>query len=302
MIALLIRIFSLLALLSYSLNAFAVEGMSLKLVQPVLTDNKEGMMKSPQGIDCDDAGLFIVADSGNGRLLSYTYKNDIVAFGSEIKVPQLPYPVRVQLNSKGDIFVFDGKLRRIAHLNPQGAFQGYLDPQALPSTAPVVLRSFKIDRQDNIYLLDILTERVLVLDPTGKFQKQIPFPANYGSFSDLAVNRNGDVYLLDSTNAMVFVASKDTNAFIPLTKNLREDMNFPANISIDSGGKIFLVDQNGGGIIVLGQHGAFLARMLSMGWKPGFLYYPSQICINGKGTVFVADRDNNRVQIFELSR
>jgi sugar lactone lactonase YvrE len=276
--------------------------MSLKLVQPVLTDNKEGMIKNPQGIGCDDDGLFIVADSGNGRLLSYTYKDDLVKFGSEMKVAQLPYPVRVQLNSKGDIFVFDGKLRRIAHLNPQGAFQGYLDPQALPSTAPFVLRSFKIDRQDNIYLLDILSERVLVLDPTGKYQKQIAFPANHGSFSDLAVNRNGDLYLLDSTNAMVFVASKDANAFNPLTKSLKEDMNFPANISIDSSGKIFLVDQNGGGIIVLGQNGAFLTRMLSMGWKPGFLYYPSQICINGKGNVFVADRDNNRVQIFELSR
>jgi streptogramin lyase len=300
--ALLIRIILLLALLSSPLHSFAAEGMSMKLVQPVLTDNKEGMMKIPQGIDCDDAGLFIVADSGNGRLLSYTYKDEIVKWVSEIKIPQIPYPIRVQLNSKGDIFVFDGKLRRIAHLNPQGAFLGYLDPQALPSTAPFVIRSFKIDRQDNIYLLDILSERVLVLDPAGKFQKPIAFPANHGSFCDLAVNRNGDIYLLDSTNAIVFVAPKDANAFTPLTKNLREDMNFPANISIDGSGKIFLVDQNGGGIIVLGQNGAFLTRMLSMGWKPGFLYYPSQICINGKGTVFVADRDNNRVQIFELSR
>jgi len=302
MMALLIRIFFLLALLSYPLHSFAAQGMSLKLVQPVLTDNKEGMMNSPQGIACDDTGLFIVADSGNGRLLSYTYKNDIVSFVSEMKVPQLPYPARVQLNSKGDIFVFDGKLRRIAHLNPQGAFQGYLEPQALPSAAPIAIRNFTIDRQDNFYLLDILSERVLVLDPTGKFLKQIAFPANHGSFSDLAINRNNDIYLLDSTNAMVFVAPKDANAFSPLTKSLREDMNFPVSISIDSGGKIFLVDQNGGGIVVLGQNGAFLTRMLSMGWKPGFLYYPSQICINGKGNVFVADRDNNRAQIFELSR
>jgi len=34
----------------------------------------------------------------------------------------------------------------------------------------------------------------------------------------------------------------------------------------------------------------------------GFLRYPSQICVGGDGSVFVADRGNNRVQAFLTAR
>ncbi len=37
-----------------------------------------------------------------------------------------------------------------------------------------------------------------------------------------------------------------------------------------------------------------------MGWKEGLLYYPSQLCINEKGEIFIADRNNNRIQIFTV--
>jgi len=37
-----------------------------------------------------------------------------------------------------------------------------------------------------------------------------------------------------------------------------------------------------------------------MGWNEGLLYFPSQMCINDNGEVFIADRDNSRVQIFSL--
>jgi streptogramin lyase len=297
-----IRILLLSIIFMAPLHSFGAENLTIKLVQPVLTDDKEGMMKIPQGVACNNDGLFIVADTGNDRLLTFTYKDEVVKSGAEIKLPQLAYPIRLQLNSKGEIFVLDEKLRRIARLNPQGGFVGFVDPQGLPAPAGFVPRSFKIDAHDNIYLLDILSERVLVLDPGGKFLKQIPFPAQHGSISDLAVNANGDIYLIDSSNAMVFVAPKDSVAFTPLTKSLREDMNYPAYITTDKRGYIFVVDQNGGGIIVLGQNGTFLTRLLQRGWKPGFLNYPSQICIDDKGNVFVADRDNSRLQIFEPLR
>jgi len=58
--------------------------------------------------------------------------------------------------------------------------------------------------------------------------------------------------------------------------------------------------ENGSGIIILGQDGSFLGRQLSMGWNEGLLYYPTQMCINEKGEVFIADRGNSRVQIFTL--
>jgi len=39
-----------------------------------------------------------------------------------------------------------------------------------------------------------------------------------------------------------------------------------------------------------------------MGWNEGLLNAPSQMCINGKGQAFIADRGNSRVQVFSLVR
>ncbi|GFE59089.1 NHL repeat-containing protein [Geobacter sp. AOG1] len=297
-----IRLNLVLALLMIPVQSFSAQTTTLKLVQPVLTDAKEGMLKSPQGVACNKEGLFIVGDTGNGRLLTYTFKDDAVKGGGEVKLPQMIYPQRLQLNSKGEIFVLDGKLRRILRLSQQGAFIGFLDPQGLPGGTAPVPKSFKIDEQDNIYILDTYSERVIVLDPAGKYLKEVPFPSPHGFFTDLAVNAEGSIYLVDGTNSTVFVAEKKAMAFVPLTKSMKADMDFPGYITTDSRGNIYLVDQNGGGIIALGPDGSFRTRMLSMGWKPGLLYYPGQICLNNKGALFVADRDNNRVQIFEMAK
>jgi DNA-binding beta-propeller fold protein YncE len=220
--------------------------------------------------------------------------------GTEIKIPQLSNPIRIQINSKGEIFALDGKRRRVVKINPDGSFKGYVAPEGMSSPSAFVPRSVKIDANNNIYLLDIFSARVLVLNPEGKYQKQILFPKEYGFFSDLAVDPKGNVFLVDSVKATVFSAAKDSNSFSPLTKGLREYLSFPTSITTDNRGTIYIVDENGCGIVILGQDGSFLGRQLSMGWNEGLLYYPSQMAINEKGEVFIADRGNSRIQIFAL--
>ena len=67
---------------------------------------------------------------------------------------------------------------------------------------------------------------------------------------------------------------------------------------LTEGELIVLVDKHGNGLLVLGPDGSFLGRRLSIGWGEGLVYYPGQICIDGNGDIFVADRGNNRLQAF----
>ena len=293
--------FILLVIGLYSLvESFSAETVKLKYIQSVYFDEKGAGMKQPEGIACNDKFLLVVGDTENDRLIQYSFQERSLKAGTEIKVQQLSNPIRLQINSKGEIFALDGKKRRIIRLNPDGTFKTYVDGEGVPSPSTFVPRSFKIDPQNNIYILDICSARVLVLNPEGKYQKQIPFPKDYGFFSDLSVDSKGNLLLIDSIKAMVFSATRDANSFVPLTKNLREYLNFPTCITADNKGIIYVVDQNGSGIVILGQDGSFLGRQLSMGWNEGLLYYPSQMSINEKGEVFIADRGNSRVQIFTL--
>lgn len=282
--------------LAIGIGSHAAEPEKFKIMAPLYVDGKGAGIRQPEGVSCKGNSL-LVADTGNGRLLRYTSTGDAWSPGPEVVLPQLPYPIRVDMNSKGEIFALDGKLRRIARLSPAGEFQGYVDSGA-GIQGTVVARSFRIDRSDQLYILDVFSARVLVLDPSGKMQREIPFPNDYGFFSDLAVDTGGNIYLIDCVRKRVFRAAKDATAITPLSDSLKENVAFPTSIATDSRGTIFVVDQNGGGIVVVGQDGSFRGRRLSMGWKEGFLRFPSQMCISENGNVFIADRGNNRVEAF----
>ncbi|HEY6007348.1 MAG TPA: NHL repeat-containing protein [Geobacteraceae bacterium] len=277
-------------------------GEKYKQLTSLYLDEKGGGLKNPEGVACNDKGTLIVADTANGRLLRYSYADGGVKGGTEMKPSQLAYPIRLQLAPAGDIYALDERLHRIVHLNAEGAFVGYLEPQGVPAPATLSLRSFRIDASGSLYLLDLFGERVVVLDAAGKFVRQLSLPADHGFFSDLAVTGGGDILLLDSVRAEVTVARKDAAAFTPLTKNLREYVNFPTYLTVDGRGGIYLVDQDGGAIVTLGPDGSYTGRIATLGWKEGQLYYPSQVSFCGSAILAVADRNNSRIQLFEAQK
>jgi streptogramin lyase len=276
------------------------ESAGFRHEKSIYFDDKEGPLRNPEGLVCTDGGALVVADTGNGRLLTYIWKDGSLTGGAPIKLPQLPHPVRLQLDRKGDLFVLDRKVRRIGRVDVKRAFAGYVEVKGVSDPAAVVPVSFRIDEADNLYLLDIAGSRVLVLDPTGKMTREIGLPKT-GEFTDVAVDPQGKIYVVDSANSAVWAAEKAAGVFQPFTKSMKDRVSFPAYLVIHRG-RLFLVDQNGMGVVVLGPDGAYQGRELSLGWNDGQLYYPGQMCLSGGDEVFLADRQNNRVQIFAVRR
>jgi len=280
-------------------GSHAAEAVKFKLMAPIYVDGKGAGIKQPEGVSCRGKSL-LVADTGNGRILRYTMTGDTWTPGAEIVLPQLPYPVRVEANSKGEIFALDGRLRRIARVTPTGEFQGYVD-LAGEAKGSVVPKNFRIDGDAHLQVLAVYSARVLVVDATGKIHREIPFPKGYGFFSDLALDAKGNLFLVDSVQRRVYSAMKNSSGIAPLTESLKEEAYFPVSIAADNRGNIYLVDQNGSGLVILGPDGSFRGRRLSMGWKDGFLRYPTQICITENGSAFIADRGNNRIDGFLIT-
>jgi sugar lactone lactonase YvrE len=282
--------------------SLAADAVKMKYFRSVYTDDKEVGLRAPEGVGCDDKGQLFVADSGNGRLVQFTVRDGNISLGKEIKVPEISVPIRLHIDSKGDIFALDGRHPRIVRLGPAGEYRGKVDATGTPSPKTIVPRSFVIGKDDSLYLLDVFAGRVLILTPGGKFAKQIYFPEGYEVISDLAVDRKGNIYLIDSVKAIVYVATIESGKFSALTESMKEKMEFPATMMTDDRGNIYLADKNKGVIYLLDQNGSFKGEQLRMGWDEGRLRHPSQMCINDRGEIFVADRDNNRVQIFSTVR
>ena len=283
----------------FAAKSFCAEELKFQHITSIYADDQERKLKQPEGVACSKNNLLIVADTGNARLVRYTFKDSLAEpAAQEIRVPQLKYPRRVKMNSKSEIFVLDGKLRRIIRITADGRFKGYSDPQSASTPSAYAPISFHIDKDDNLYILDVFSGQVIVLGPRGETRKHIKLPEEHGFFTDLTVDSRGRVLLLDSVNARVYSTTANSTRFTAITEGLKAYMRFPAGLTTDKQSRIYLVDRNGSKIIILAHDGSFLGRLSARGWKEGLLNYPSQMCLNDRGEIFVADTKNSRVQVF----
>jgi len=91
---------------------------------------------------------------------------------------------------------------------------------------------------------------VLVLNSEGKYQKQIPFPKDYGFFSDLSVDSKGTLFLIDCIKTWFSRLLRIQTASLPNKESERISI-LPTSITTDNRGTIYVVDQNGSGIVIL---------------------------------------------------
>jgi DNA-binding beta-propeller fold protein YncE len=284
-----------LALLAPEVARAGAAGM--KHETSIYVDGAGKKLRAPEGVACDGAGNAIVADTGNGRLLQYTWREGRLGIGNEVKIAEITTPSRVQIDAKGNVLVLDRRSHRVVRVDVQGKFGGFVSPKG-PGADGVVITSFRAEG-DALYLLDATNGRVLALDEHDGVTRSVGLPAG-GAFTDLAVE-GGQVFAIDAIAATVWTLEKGATAFRALTGPMKDRMSFPGYVTADRG-KLYVVDTNGHGLAVLGLDGTFVGRDLGIGWSDGALYYPGQLCITPSGAVFVADRNNNRVQVFSMAR
>ncbi|MGD8353287.1 MAG: NHL repeat-containing protein [Pseudomonadota bacterium] len=263
----------------------------------IYDDGQGNNLRKPAGVTCGEDRI-IVADTANSRLLFYTLTNGAASLVREIKLTRQIRPTTVQLGAGGQVLVYDARAKEILRFDSAGNRNGKIEPAGIPGGSRVIPKSFRTDSSGSVYLLDIYGRRVVILDRAGAFVRQIAFPQDFGFFSDLAVNGRGTVFILDSVRSQVLTASPEDDSFSPLTQDLKENISYPTYMEVDSKGLIYIVDEETSTMGVLRRDGSFIRKLFNRGRKEGLLYYPSQICVEDGTRIVIADRDNNRVQMF----
>src|SRR4029079_19810589 len=147
-----------------------------------------------------------------------------------------------------------------------GEFKGYIDLASDAAIGTAVPKSFRLGKDDSLYVLDVFGARVLVMRPEGTLVGQVPFPAESRFISDLAVNGKGEIFLLDSVGRRVFPVLPATSSATALSAPLTEEADFPTAIAADDGGRLYVADHDGGWIVILGQDGSFQGQQSGIGW------------------------------------
>ncbi|WP_411273922.1 peptidyl-alpha-hydroxyglycine alpha-amidating lyase family protein [Daejeonella sp.] len=168
----------------------------------------------------------------------------------------------VAQNSKGHTFVFNRGLHPLIEFDKKGKFVRYL-AEGLIKTS----HGIRIDSQDNIWLTDVASHLVLKLNSKGKVQMVLGKADTPGEWDD-----TGKIVLF----------------------------NKPSDIGFGRNGDIFITDGYGNSRVVkLNKDGQFLKAWGSKGTGEGQFNIVHAIVTDAQGLLYVADRENKRIQIFD---
>jgi sugar lactone lactonase YvrE len=131
-----------------------------------------------------------------------------------------------------------------------------------------------------------------VLITLGKAGVAGTTPDTFNSPSDVAIARNGDIFVVDGhggqTNARVVKFSKDGKFLKEWGKpgSAPGEFNIPHSIAFDSQGRVFVADRGNNRIQIFDQDGKVLAEWKQFG-------RPSGIFIAKDDTIYVVDSESN---------
>ena len=153
---------------------------------------------------------------------------------------------------------------------------------------------------------------ILKFDETGKLVKAFGagmFVLPHG----LSVDRDGNVWVTDGVGRdgkghQVFKFSPDGKVLMTLGKagvagSGPDEFNSPSAVLVAPNGDIFVADGHGGNtnarIVKFDKTGKFIKAWGKKGSAPGEIDGPHTLAMDSRGRLFLGDRGNNRIQIFD---
>ena len=170
----------------------------------------------------------------------------------------------VAINSKGNIFVLSRGPHPLMEFDPDGKFirgfgDGFFDRP----------HGLRIDAQDNIWTTDVASHVVYKMIPQGRIQLILGNKGTAGEFHPY-----GHLRLL----------------------------NEPNDVAVAPNGEIYVVQGHGRvepRVLKFDRDGNFIKAWGKKGKGPGEFDIAHSIAIDAKGLVYVADRNNQRIQVFD---
>lgn len=182
--------------------------------------------------------------------------------------------IGVATNSKGHIFVYTrSQETRLFEFDQTGKFVREIG-QGLYGF--LFAHAVRVDSQDNIWAVDEGSNMVIKFNPEGRVL--------------MLMGRRPE--------AVEGLTETPPNGVVPPAEPYL--FSRPTDIAWDTAGNIFISDGYGNSRVVkYDKNGRFITSVGTKGNAPGQLNLPHGIATDAKGNVYVADRTNRRIQVFD---
>lgn len=267
----------------------------------------EGQLRSPLNLAYSD-NLLYIADTENHRLAVYSqtgsFKRTIDLQAENIAIKPLGIAidekrrlyVSVSQDSDNTILVFDSG-GRFLYRFPEDA--GNSGSYIAPGKAMALFAG-----GDKIYVTDIIDHDIKVYSLEGDLLTRFGRPGSAkGEFlypNGIATDKSGKIFVSDSNNARVQVFAASGEFLYLFAQPENDPLALPRGIAFDEKGRLHVVDTLKHKIFVFTKEGRFLHSYAKFGTGKGGLSYPNGIAIDAtSGMIYVADKTNNRISVWE---
>lgn len=291
------------------IRAYPLPGAASEIAPGIVyLQSIEAGLAAPLAVTISPSGDVYVADADNGVVRRFGPEGaPIATFGQKaqdvtniIQPGDLSYPVGLALDQDGRLYVSDVVSGHISLFDGDGRFLEYFVEHE-GSDGPTDKPGALFFHRDLLYVSDLARHKVLALRKDGTLAQSYGLgkgsdPGQLSYPGSIWVDEMDAVYVADANNGRVQVFNREGS----LLKTFGEGaLDLPRGIAAADGGWLYVSTTLTHGVQVFTLDGEYLFTFGSSGSGPNELGFPNGIAI-ANNRLYVADRANNRVQVFSL--
>jgi endonuclease/exonuclease/phosphatase family metal-dependent hydrolase len=193
------------------------------------------------------------------------------------------------------------------HLLETAGYQSQLNFLQTPDSITLgPCSAMDIDRDGNLFLCHRGPEPILCFTSSGQFVRSWG-TGIVGKPHGLRIDPAGNVWVTDLAHHLVFKFDREGKLLLALgTQDQPGDgpqqFNQPTDMAFAPNGDVYITDGYGNNRVVrFDQNGKYISEWGTAGSGPGEFHLPHSIVIDADQRLVVGDRENDRIQIFDLN-
>ncbi len=266
-------------------------------------------LQEPMGVAVSDDDLVYVTDTAGGAVRVYTVDGDYRFSFSEIDDgtrTALGTPVYVAVNSIGEVFVSDRRHRAVYVFSDDGVYLRKVAPADGAEARVWGPLGVALDEDDDLWVTDVGRSdlhQVIEFDrdgeelgrfgSSGQAERVSDVPGRF-LFPNGIVVRDGSVYVADSNNQRVQVFDREGRF-----DHIIQTSGIPRGLDLDDQGRLYVADALAHQADVYLTTGERVASFGGQGVGPGQFRYTNDVALDDDGRIYLTDRINRRIQVWQ---
>lgn len=261
---------------------------------------------------CYRSGRLAVADTATRKVHLYSYDGRWVGDctyradnqDSKTRGGSLTKPSGLAIDVRGRIYATDSSDPYVRIFDSRGM---YLKEICNIQSKEGGIQGIALDSTGLLFLSDMTNACIQVFQADlGLWMRKMAPKEQHNGLqlpAGLTIDRQNQVYCVDYGTSKIIMFNK-AGAFIRAFggKGTAHGLfNVPRAVGVDNNDKIYVLDSLNHRVQIFGPTGEWFSSFGGRGTEPGKFIAPSDLCIDAANNlIYVADKGNQRVQVFEL--